>query len=58
MIAYTFELLALVSLDTGRLTLYTRQTILENLPPLVLEDYSSAVEHFSPRMPPTRNARP
>ena len=45
-IAYTFELLALVSLDTGRLTLYTRQTILENLPPLVLEDYSSAVEHF------------
>ncbi len=33
-IAYTFELMAFISVDAQRLTLYTRQTILENLPPL------------------------
>ena len=34
-IAYTFELLALIDVDAEQLTLYTRQALLENLPPLV-----------------------
>lgn len=42
-VAYTFELLAIVNVDTGRLAIHTRQTILENLPPYTVEDYNGAV---------------
>ncbi|MGI6070008.1 MAG: ATP-binding protein [Blautia sp.] len=38
-VAYTFELLAFIKVDDRRLTLHTRQTVLENLPPFVVEDY-------------------
>ena len=46
-IAYTFELLAYIHLDTDSLTLYTRQTVLENLPPLKANSYSESVGRFS-----------
>lgn len=47
-VAYTFDLLAFISVDTGGLTLYTRQTILENLPPFTLDRYGDvAVERIS-----------
>nr|WP_308625439.1 PAS domain-containing protein [uncultured Eisenbergiella sp.] len=42
-VAYTFELLAMINVDTGRLTLHTRRTVLENLPPYIVEDYDGAV---------------
>lgn len=38
-VAYTFELLAFIKTDIRELTLYTRQTVLENLPPFVIENY-------------------
>ncbi len=44
-IAYTFELLAFIHVDMRRLTLYTRQTVLESLPPLVVENYSDSSVH-------------
>lgn len=46
-IAYTFELLAYIHLDTGSLTLYTRQTVLENLPPLTVNHYDESIGRFS-----------
>ena len=42
-VAYTFELLAFIEVDIGRLTLHTRQTVLENLPPFIIENYDGAV---------------
>ncbi|PWM36211.1 MAG: PAS domain S-box protein [Clostridiales bacterium] len=45
-IAYTFELLGFINLDQGRMTMYTRQTVLENLPPFEVEDYGSSVERI------------
>ena len=42
-IAYTFELLALIRVDAGQMTLYTRKMVLENLPPFHVEDYNGAV---------------
>ena len=41
-IAYTFEILAFVDIEADQLTLYTRQTVLENLPPYIVKDYSSS----------------
>ena len=43
-VAYTFELLGVIQVDIGRITLHTRQTVLENLPPLVVEDYHTSLE--------------
>lgn len=43
-VAYTFELLAVIKVDIKQLTLYTRQTVLENLPPYVLENYGENLE--------------
>lgn len=40
-VAYTFELLAMINVDTGHLTMHTRKTVLDNLPPFVVEDYRS-----------------
>ena len=42
-IAYTFELLALIHVDVGGVLLYTRQTVLENLPPLTMDSYEDAI---------------
>ena len=38
-VAYTFEMLAFIRLETGLLTMHTRQTILENLSPTIIEVY-------------------
>ncbi|WP_347559667.1 ATP-binding protein [Clostridium sp. AM58-1XD] len=46
-VAYTFELLAFIKTDTSHLTLHTRQTVLENLPPFVIENYDRAVKSFT-----------
>lgn len=41
-VAYTFDLLVFISVDTSRLTLYTRQIVLENLSPFVMDSYGEA----------------
>lgn len=46
-IAYTFELLGLINIHSGHLTLYTGQTILENLPPYIINDYFQASDRFA-----------
>lgn len=46
-IAYTFELMGLIDIQTGRLTLYTRQTVLKNLSPYISDDYNEAAERFA-----------
>lgn len=40
-VAYTFELLAMINVDTGHLTMHTRKTVLDNLVPYIVEDYRS-----------------
>lgn len=45
-IAYTFELAGFVDLASRRLTLYTQQTVQENLPPYYLENYEQAIQRF------------
>lgn len=42
-VAYTFELLAIINIDTGHLTLHTRDTVLKNLSPFDVESYSDHV---------------
>ena len=44
--AYTFDLVGIINVYTGRMTMHTRQTVLENLPPYVADDYYSAAERF------------
>ena len=46
-IAYTFELMGFINLHSGALSLYTRQTVLENLPPRQIGDYSASVLRFA-----------
>lgn len=45
-VAYTFELLGMLQIDSGHMTLYTRKTVLENLPPFLVDDYSLAVKRI------------
>lgn len=47
MMAYTFELMGILHTGSGRFTMYTRQTVLENLSPFIMEDYSHAVPQFT-----------
>ena len=44
--AYTFELVGIIDVYTGRLTMHTRQTVLENLSPFKIDDYDKATEKF------------
>lgn len=44
MIAYTFELAAFIDHSSRKATIYTRQTVLENLAPYAIEDYTSSLE--------------
>lgn len=45
--AYTFELVGFINIYSRSLIMYTRQTVLENLSPYVMEDYNEAVELFA-----------
>lgn len=47
MMAYTFELMGLINISTRGLVMYTRQIVLENLPPYVLDDYGDFVTLFA-----------
>lgn len=42
MIAYTFELAGFIDINTKRLVTYTRQTVLENLSPYIVDHYEDA----------------
>lgn len=44
MLAYTFELAAFIDVSTKRMTMHTRQTVLEDLSPMILEDYDAQVK--------------
>lgn len=48
-IAYTFELAGFIDIGSRRLTLYTRETVLENLAPYIAEDYNSIIDNFIDR---------
>ena len=43
MLAYTFELASFVDVATGRMVMYTRQTVLEDLSPYIMEDYGTQI---------------
>ncbi|WP_242846334.1 hybrid sensor histidine kinase/response regulator [Anaeromassilibacillus senegalensis] len=47
MMAYTFERMGLLHISSGRFTMYTRQTVLENLSPYVMECYEDKLETFT-----------
>lgn len=47
MMAYTFELMGLLDVGSGSVTVYTRNMVLENLPPDTTEDYAEAVRTFT-----------
>ncbi|MGI6114771.1 hybrid sensor histidine kinase/response regulator [Luoshenia tenuis] len=49
MIAYTFELAGFLNLNTQQLTLYSRRTVLENLPPHLLDRYDERIGSFAKR---------
>lgn len=46
MMAYTFELMGFVNILTNRFTLYSRQSVLENLAPEVMDSYDDASADF------------
>lgn len=46
MIAYTFDLAGFIHVQSGHLTMYTRQTVLENLAPYLVEDYRKSVDRL------------
>lgn len=47
MIAYTFDLAGFLNPQTEKLILHTRRTVLENLPPYFVENYSESVPKFT-----------
>ncbi len=49
MIAYTFELAGFIDINSRSFTMYTRQTVLQNLSPFIEEDYALAAERFTSR---------
>lgn len=54
-IAYTFELAGFIDLSSRRLTLHTRETVLQNLSPYILEHYDEAIERFTEHYVPEEN---
>lgn len=47
MMAYTFELMGIYHVGADSFIMYTRQMVLENLPPHVMDNYSGSVEAFA-----------
>ncbi len=47
MMAYTFELMGLLDIGSGSVTMYTRNMVLENLLPDTIENYEEAVGIFT-----------
>ncbi len=46
MIAYTFDMACFLERDSKRLIMYTRDTVLKNLPPYVVTDYDKVQEYM------------
>lgn len=46
MMAYTFDLMGFINIYTNRFTLYSRQSVLENLAPEVMDSYDDAAADF------------
>lgn len=49
MIAYTFDLSGFIDIVSDRFTLYTRKAILNNLPSIIMENYSKSINTFATR---------
>lgn len=47
MLAYTFELAGMINVRDGSFIMYTRQMVLENLPPYISEDYRLTQKSFA-----------
>lgn len=47
MLAYTFELMGFIDVRTHRLTMYTHETMLQNLSPYVIENYEEEFDQFA-----------
>lgn len=47
LMAYTFERMGLLHISSGRFTMYTHQTVLENLSPYVMECYENNLEFIT-----------
>lgn len=45
-VAHTFESLGIIQVETEHMTLYTRQTVLEKLPPFTIENYNTSVKRI------------
>ncbi len=45
MLAYTFELAAFIDIHTKRMIMHTRQTVLEDLPPFIEENYDTQISN-------------
>lgn len=43
MLAYTFELASFIDVSTGKMIMHTRQTVLEDLSPYIIEDYNKRI---------------
>ena len=46
MLAFTFDVMGILDISGESVTLYTRQMVLENLPPRLFEQFSDSVEYF------------
>lgn len=49
MLAYTFEVACFLDLNSCRMTMYTRETVMKNLPPHCVSDYDRAIEQYLTR---------
>ena len=49
MMTYTFEQIGFIDISSGEFTKYTRQTVLDNLPPYKVKKYDSEIEKLTER---------
>lgn len=57
LIAYTFELAGFINLTKRGFSLYTRETVLENLPPYYMENYDELIRRFTANYTAAQNRR-